>query len=92
MQDGEEGLGIINGFSDAMNEFQNMTLNQGSFLNRDSAAFAGPPHSPHKLQRANKLRRYEESKASINIQNVKSDASELERNFSPINSQKTFVV
>ena len=51
-----------NEFSEAMNDFQNMSLNQGNFLNRDSAAFAGPPHSPHKLNRGNKLRKYEEEK------------------------------
>jgi len=52
-----------------MNDFQNMSLNQGHFLNRDSEAFAGPPNSPHKLNRGNKLRRYEEQKQSINLIN-----------------------
>ena len=59
-----------NEFSEAMNDFQNMSLNQGNFLNRDSAAFAGPPHSPHKLNRGNKLRKYEEEKQSINLVNI----------------------
>lgn len=60
-----------------------MSLNQGNFLSRQGL---NPPHSPHKLNRGNKLRRYEESKQSVNQQ----DMQELQRNFSPINSQKTF--
>jgi hypothetical protein len=63
-----------------------MSLNQGNFLSREGF---NPPHSPHKLNRGNKLRRYEESKQSVNLQNNQ-DMQELQRNFSPINSQKTF--
>jgi len=48
-------------FNEAMGDFQNMSLNQaGNFLgNREGM---NPPHSPHKLNRGNKLRRYEENK------------------------------
>lgn len=73
--------------TDVMGEIGGMSLNQGNFLSREGI---NPPHSPHKLNRGNKLRRYEEQK-SINISNQK-DMQELQRNFSPINSQKTFGV
>jgi hypothetical protein len=72
-----------------MGDLQNMSLGQGNFLSRETI---NPPHSPHKLNRGNKMRRYEEAKnASINMSNQK-DFEELQRNFSPINSQKTFGV
>lgn len=45
------------------------------------------PESPHKLNRGNKFNRYEDSKNRNN-----EDMEELQRNFSPINSQKTFGV
>lgn len=52
------------------------------------------PKSPHKIVRGHKLRRYEESKQSVTISNMYNDEhyKEFERNFSPINSQKTFGV
>ena len=52
------------------------------------------PTSPHKIVRGHKLRRYEESKQSVTISNMHNDEhyKEFERNFSPINSQKTFGV
>ena len=69
-----------------MADAQNMSLAQGNFLSHN------PPSSPHKLNRGNKLRRYEEAKgggtAVINFSNK--DMEELQRTFSPINSQKTF--
>jgi len=78
-----------------MNDIKNMSLNQGgNFLTRDSF---NPPHSPHKLNRGNKFHnRYEELKQGqqqqppLNNMSVRcSEISELQRNFSPINSQKT---
>lgn len=56
--------------------------------------FKGAPKSPHKIVRGHKLRRYEESKQSVTISNMYNDEhfKEFERNFSPINSQKTFGV
>ena len=45
--------------NEIMNDIQSMSLNQGNFLSREGI---NPPHSPHKLNRGNKLRRYEENK------------------------------
>lgn len=49
-----------------------------------------PPKSPHKMNRINKLRIYED-KSLKSIGDSQADMkAELERNFSPINSQKAF--
>ena len=53
------------------------------------------PKSPHKIVRGHKLRRYDDSKQSVTISSQignEGNFTELERQFSPINSQKTFGV
>jgi len=44
-------------------------------------------HSPHKISRNNKLRRYEESKQQ-QTQSYQDNIKELENTFSPINANK----
>ena len=53
-------------FADAVKDFGQMSLTQSDFRNVGSA-----PKSPHKINRNNKLRRYEESKQSVTLSNIK---------------------
>ena len=80
-------------FADVFQDFQNMSLNQGNFLNGDGIGLNGNlPQSPKKMNRRNKfIKKFEESKSgSLQMSNATNeDLQELQRNFSPINMQKT---
>jgi hypothetical protein len=84
----KNGLGSdIDDFGDGRRESELASISHCDFK-------SNAPKSPHKIVRGHKLRRYEESKQSVTISNMYNDEhyKEFERNFSPINSQKTFGV